>query len=205
LKKREVFTVHIHNWPFLLLCSLAGLAMVAGSLILLWNRRITFDSQSPNPSVLDLGKIRLSTHYPVLLMFAVGALLLAYPVFSSATSCIDPPFHNKMPLRMVKLKGKIIKEGGADVKVYAAVDEQEAEAGDDIDLEVPFLDDRRYIVRYVNPLTGGVIGSEEFRLAKDEDERILRGIRSQVEANAQAVPAAEPQVEQKELADEFKN
>ncbi len=137
------------------LCSLAGMVMVAGSLFLLWKGRIYLDNKGENVSVseieLPMG-VKLKTEFPVLLMFVLGAFMLSYPIFTHPRLCPNVGFHAKTPLEMVELRGKV----DSDVQVFAIAAVQKAKTAQGIELLVPYVQNRAYVIQYAdaqgNPL-----------------------------------------------------
>jgi hypothetical protein len=118
-----------------------------------------------------------------LIMFVMGVFMLFIPIHYSPKMCPDLAFHQKKPLEMVDLRGKISTD--TNIEVFAIVDEQQANADQTIALSVPYLADRRYVVRYFNK-AGEMVDEETFRLRKDDKVYELRGVR---ERGAAAVPS----------------
>lgn len=129
------------------LCSLAGLAMVAGSLFLLWNGRIYLDTKGENVSEVELPMgIRLKTQFPVLIMFLLGAFMLSYPIYTHPSLCPSLSLHGKPMLEMVELKGRVDK----DVQVYAIAATQRANTAQGVELLVPYVQNRAYVIKYAD-------------------------------------------------------
>jgi hypothetical protein len=134
------------DWAMALfvLCSLAGLLMVVGSLALLWKGRIYLDTEGKSVSQVELPLgIKFGTQFPVLIMFLFGAFLLIFPVYYDKNICPDLALHSKTFPQMVKVIGKVNSPTKLDV--YAIVDEQ-PNAQNDVVLWVPFKRDARYRV-----------------------------------------------------------
>lgn len=152
------------NWTMSLfaLCSLTGLVMVVGSLFLLWKGRIILEKQGDNYSAseveLPLG-FKIKTQFPVLVMFLFGAFLLAFPI------------HCCPPLEMVTLTGKV--NWNKPVEVYVVVDSQTTDANQGINLRVPYVKDRRYLVKY--KVTDGGLLPDENVLLNGPSEYKLQG------------------------------
>jgi hypothetical protein len=179
------------EWNMLLLvsCSLAGLIMVIGSLYLLWKGRIGLNRETKSSTKFKLpGGFEMETPVAGLIMFVLGVLMLFIPIHYNPKLCADPGFHKKQPLEMVDLRGKVSTD--TNIEVYAIVDEQKANADQTIALSVPYLADRRYVVRYFNT-AGEMVNEENFRLGKDDKVYELRGVKLNrgAAAAASATPA----------------
>jgi hypothetical protein len=183
------------NWVLLLSCSLAGLIMVVGSLYLLWIGRMDLKSETKDSTTITLpGGFEMKTPVAGLIMFVMGVFMLFIPIHYSPKMCPDLAFHQKKPLEMVDLRGKVSTD--TNIEVFAIVDEQDANADQTIALSVPYLADRRYVVRYFNK-AGGKVDEENFRLSKDEKVYELRGVRERGAA-ATASPTPAIKLEQQE-------
>ena len=186
------------DWNMLLLamCSLAGLIMVVGSLYLLWKGRIALDKQSKSATKFKLpGGVEIETPVAALIMFVMGVLLLFIPIHYSPQMCPDLAFHKKKPLEMVELRGNVSTD--TNIEVYAIVDEQKANADQTVSLSVPYISDRRYVVRYFNA-TGEMVNEETFRLLGNETVHDLRGVKINKGAAAAATPTPAIKLEQTE-------
>lgn len=169
------------NMLLLLFCSLAGLIMVIGSLYLLWKGRIGLNKETQSPTKIKLpGGFSVETPVAGLVMFVMGVIMLFIPIHYSPKLCQDPAFHQKKPLEMVDLRGKVSTD--TNVEVYAIIDEQKANADQVIELSVPYLADRRYVVRYFDK-DGEMVEEETFRLGKDDKVHELRGVKLKVAAS----------------------
>lgn len=157
-----------------LLCSLAGLIMVVGSLFLLWKGRIYLDNEGKNVSEFELPLgFRIKTQFPVLVMFLFGTFLMALPIYYNPRLCPDLPFHNKAPLEMVDLTGKI--NSPTTVKVLAVVAEQQANGEREIKLRVPYVENRPYRIRYECP-SGSFLRDEPVEMSpKGEKQYPFQG------------------------------
>ncbi|MDQ5844000.1 MAG: hypothetical protein M3539_01735 [Acidobacteriota bacterium] len=182
------------NWLLLLLCSLAGLIMVIGSLYLLWRGRIDLRDETKGSTKFKFLGFEMETPVAGLIMFVMGVVMLYIPIYYSPKMCVDLAFHQKKPLEMVDLRGKVSTD--TNIKVFAIVDEQEANADQTIALSVPYLVDRRYVVRYFNK-AGEKVDEETFRLGKDDKVYELRGVRERGAAAA-ASPTPAIKLEQQE-------
>lgn len=192
------------NWnsSLFILCSFAGVLMLAGSLYLLWARRIALGQDSSGVTEFEVFGFKVKTPVSALVMFVLGVVLVVYPIERSPHLCPDLTFHQKMPLEMVNLRGKVAAD--TDVEVYAIVDEQPANASDNFTLSVPYLQDRRYRIRYTDRLSASVLDEENFRLAPGEKVYQLRGLQASLKAD-DAEPAVKPTLaESKETVSEFK-
>lgn len=186
------------EWNMLLLvsCSLAGLIMVIGSLYLLWKGRIGLNRETKSSTKLKLpGGFEMETPVAGLIMFVLGVLMLFIPIHYNPSLCADPGFHKKQPLEMVDLRGKVSTD--TNIEVYAIVDEQKANADQTIALSVPYLADRRYVVRYFNT-AGEMVNEENFRLGKDDKVYELRGVKLNRGAAATASPTPAISLDQTE-------
>jgi hypothetical protein len=164
------------NSPLFLLCSLAGVLLVLGSLYLLWKGVIDFRSGEGTTEMELTGVGTIKTPVPALVMFVLGVFLVVFPVYKSPELCPDLAFHKNKPLQIVKLRGKVAT--AARVEVDAVVDAQEASASNDFVLSVPYVENRRYVVRYLN--TGGSeLDKETFMLGPGEQLHELRGMQLQ--------------------------
>ena len=151
-----------------LLCSVAGLIMVVGSLFLLWRGRIYLDHKGEQLTKIELPLgIKFSSQFPVLIMFFFGVILLIYPpyyfgkTYHDANLCPDKTLHAKNFPEMVQVTS--VFSSTAPVNVYAVVDWQDS-VRDKAILEVPFKQDARYRLLYV-PRSGGNFLGEVFPLA----------------------------------------
>lgn len=203
------------NW-FLIICSLAGFGLVAGSLALLWCRRITLDGRAvgcqpdgnnegggegargalasqtpaqPPASELNLwGKIMLKTPYPVLLMFLIGALLIAYPVYGSIK-----------PQHMVTLKGRLGEQGeGAIIQVRALIREHQVGVGEELDIKVPYFENGIYVIKYTSE-EGDRLGVDYVSLEPGTDNYQLKGFDTQRAALIARKPIAAKQTEAEDV------
>jgi hypothetical protein len=188
------------NSPLFLLCSLAGVLLILGSLYLLRKGIIDFRAAEGVTEMEISGVGTIKTPVPALVMFVLGVFLVVFPVYKSPELCPDLSLHKKQLPEMVRLRGKVAAD--TDVEVYAIVDAQEAGASDSFVLTVPYMPDR-YIVRYVDK-SGTEVMRETFRLGPGEKQYDLKGV--QVKGTAQAGPPR-MQLEQAETANavaEFK-
>src|ERR1700674_309196 len=184
------------NWLLFLSCSLAGLIMVVGSLYLLWKGRIDLHRETKGSTKFKLpGGFEVESPVAGLIMFVMGAFMLFIPIHYSPRICPNPAFHLKKPLEMVQLRGNVSTD--TNIEVYAIVDEQKANADQTVSLSVPYLPDRRYVVRYTNA-TGGLAMEENFRLAEGQQVYELRGVQVKGAAAAAAGPTPAIILEQTE-------
>ena len=173
------------NSLLFLICSLAGLLLVSGSLYLLWRGTIDFkDGQGVTEMEMPVGA-KIKTPVPALVMFALGVLMVVFPVYK------------RPELEIVKLRGKVATD--TDVEVHAIVDQREAHASNAFDLSVPYLPDRRYFVRYLDK-SGAELDKESFVLGPGEREHDLRGVRYK-DTGATTSAASRIPLEQKESSD----
>jgi hypothetical protein len=129
-----------------ILSSAAGLVLVIGCLFLLWKGRIVLDTEGKSVSQIELpGGVRFATQFPVLILFALGVVLLIFPLYQARNICADPTLHKKNFPEMVRITGKIVSARPIDV--FAIVDEQ-SDTHDAVLLTVPFRKDARYRVLY---------------------------------------------------------
>lgn len=174
------------NWLPIISCSLAGLIMVIGSLYLIWKGRITLDKESKTSTKFKLpGGFEVESPVAALLMFLLGVFLLFIPIHYSPLMCPDLAFHKKKPLEMVELRGKVSTD--TNIEVYAIVDEQTANAEQTVSLSVPYVSDRRYVVRYINAM-GALASDETFLLKEGEKFHDLIGVKETKGAAAGASP-----------------
>jgi hypothetical protein len=170
------------NSPLFLICSLAGLLLVSGSLFLLWKGVIDL---KPGQAVTEMqvGNATIKTPVPTVFMFALGVLMVVFPVYKSPDKALE----------IVKLRGRVSTD--TDVEVNAVVDQREAHASNDFDLSVPYLENRRYLVRYLDK-SGSELDKESFTLGPGETVYDLRGLRfkAPVPAAKSAAPTADPAV-----------
>jgi hypothetical protein len=150
-----------------LLCSVAGLILVVGSLFLLWKGRIYLDHEGKSVSSIDLpGGIKFTTQFPVLVMFLFGLVLLVYPVhykskyYYDANLCPDKSLHSKQFPEMVRVSSNVISSKPIDV--YAVVGWQD-KVQNTVVFEVPFRKDGLYRLLYSDG-RGGMIPSDPFML-----------------------------------------
>lgn len=196
------------NWLILLLCSLGGLMMLAGSLYLLWKGRIDMGKETGTPVKIKLpGGFEMETPVAGIVMFVLGVFMLFVPIYYSPKMCPNLTFHKKNPLEMVELRGKVSTD--TDVEVYVVVDEQKANAEQAISLSVPYLSDRRYVVRYMDT-TGTELAQQNFRLEQAKSVFELRPVlvRGAHEAGPAVNPTQKIVLEQSEPSSavaEFKN
>jgi hypothetical protein len=102
---------------------------------------------------------------------------------------------------MVDLRGKVTTD--TDIEVYAIVDEQKANASDSFVLSVPYLQDRRYVVRYTDK-SGAQVMEETFRLGPGETKHQLRGVQLKGAAPADPLRLQLEQSEPSNTVAEFK-
>lgn len=127
-----------------ILASTAGLIMVVGCLVLLAKGRIVLDAEGKSISNIELpGGIKLSTQFPVLVMFFLGVVLLVYPVYQAKNVCIDPSLHKLRIPEIVTISGQVSTTEPIDL--YAIVGEQKR-ATNSISLTVPYISDRPYYI-----------------------------------------------------------
>ena len=165
------------NWnsPLFLLCSVAGLLLLSGSLYLLLKGIIDLKG-GQGVSEMELpGGTKIKTPVPALIMFVLGVFMVVFPVQKSPELCPDRRVHINGPLELVKLRGKVTTS--ARVEVNAVVDSQEASASKDFVLTVPYVANRRYIVRYLAPGGGHVLDNETLMLGPGEQLHELNGMR----------------------------
>lgn len=162
-----------------LLCSVAGLIMVVGSLFLLWRGRIYLDSKGEQVTQIELPMgIKFSTQFPVLVMFFFGVLLLIYPAYyygksyHDANLCPDRTLHSKDFPEMVEVTSNIYSP--APIDVYAVVGWQD-KVRNTLVLELPFRKGGLYRLIYSDG-RGGMIPSDVFKLEDHKPYR-LRDIR----------------------------
>lgn len=156
-----------------LICSVAGLILVTGSLFLLWRGRIYLDQAGEKVSevVLPMG-IKISTQFPVLIMFFLGVVLLIYPPYHQGKSyhdanlCTDLLLHRKQFPEMVAITSKVSSPKPIDV--YAVVGWQD-KVQNNIVLELPFKKDGLYRLIYsYSDGTGPVAFSDVFQLTESK-------------------------------------
>jgi hypothetical protein len=164
------------NSPLFLLCSLAGVLLVAGSLYLVWKGIIDFKS-GQGVTEMEVGGAKIKTPVPAIVMFVLGVLMVVFPVYKSPDLCPDPGFHKRKPLEIVELRGTV-SDAAARVEVDAVVDVQQAKASDNISLSVPYVENRRYVIRYLDR-SGGELSREDFILQPGEKLHTLNGIELQ--------------------------
>lgn len=185
------------NWnsPLFLLCSIAGLLLVSGSLYLLLKGIIDLKG-GQGVSEMELpGGTKIKTPVPALIMFVLGVFMVVFPVHKSPDLCPDHRVHTNGPLELVKLRGKVATS--ARVEVNAVVDSQEASASKDFVLTVPYVANRRYIVRYLAPGGGRELDKETFMLVPGEQLHELTGMQLQ---GPVPTPEQDIKVEQTESA-----
>ena len=182
------------NWnsPLFLLCSLAGLLLVAGSLYLLLKGIIDLKG-GQGVSEMELpGGTKIKTPVPALIMFVLGVFMVVFPVYKSPDLCPDLNWHKKTMLELVELHGKV--SDATHVEVDAIVDEQEVGTSESFVLSVPFVENRRYTVRYLDD-SGTVLTKESFILRPGEKVHSLKGM---VLQGAAPPPPTTVQLEQSE-------
>jgi hypothetical protein len=137
-----------------LLCSLAGLLMVMGSLFLLWKGRIYLDTEGGSVSKVELPMgIKFNTQFPVLVMFLFGVLMLIFPIYYAKNICPNLPLHAKTFPEMVKVTGKVKTK--FPLTIYAVIDDQTM-ASSAVIFNVPFVKNARYRIMYSG--NDGVLG-----------------------------------------------
>jgi hypothetical protein len=181
------------NSLLFLICSLAGLLLVSGSLYLLWKGIIDFKEGQGVTEMEMPGGAKIKTPVPALVMFVLGVLMVVFPVYK------------RPELEIVKLRGVVATD--ADVEVHAVVDQREAHASNAFDLAVPYLPDHRYFVRYLDK-SGAELDKESFMLGPGEMVHELRGMKLKGAVPAAAPAAAAPiqvtQTESSATVAEFK-
>ncbi|HEV7684258.1 MAG TPA: hypothetical protein VGO68_19235 [Pyrinomonadaceae bacterium] len=166
------------NQGLFLLCSVAGLIMVVGSLFLLWKGRIVLDHGGQQVSTIELpGGIRLSTQFPVLIMFFLGVVLLIYPPYyfgksyHDANLCPNHALHTMQFPEMVSVTSNV--RSPTPIDVYAVVGWQD-KARNSVTFQLPFKKGGLYRLLYSDG-HGGVIPSDPFML-DDLKPQTLRDI-----------------------------
>ncbi|HEX9629822.1 MAG TPA: hypothetical protein VF961_07375 [Pyrinomonadaceae bacterium] len=174
-----------------LLCSVAGLIMVVGSLFLLWKGRIVLDHAGQQVSQIDLpGGIKISTQFPVLIMFFLGVVLLVYPpyyfgkTYHDANLCPNPALHSMQFPEMVEVTSNV--HSPTPIDVYAVVGWQDR-ARNSVTFQLPYKKGGLYRLLYSDG-RGGVIPSDPFTL-EDLKPRTLRDI--QIESIAPETQTAD--------------
>jgi hypothetical protein len=191
------------NSPLFLLCSLAGVLLVLGSLYLLWKGVIDLKEGQGATEMGVPGVGTIKTPVPAVVMFALGVFLVAFPVYKSPELCDNPRIHNgNGPLEFVNLRGKAATD--ADVEVYAVVDAQPAHARDDFTLVVPYVRDRRYLITYRNKVDKSLLDEENFRLEPGQMEYRLRGVRANLKVGNPEPTFQLTEAESKETAAAYK-
>jgi hypothetical protein len=150
-------------WTIVLsiLCSMAGLVLVIGSLLLLWRGRIFLDSKGKDVSRVELPLgIKLDTQSPVLIMFLFGVFMLVFPVYYNKNVCPDPSLHLRAFPEMVQLTAPVKATGPVDV--YAVVAEQD-KIHNQATFDVPFGKDIHYRLIYTDSV-GSLSFSDPFSL-----------------------------------------
>jgi len=162
-----------------LLCSVAGLIMVVGSLFLLWRGRIYLDDKG-NPTQIELPMgIKFSTQVPVLVMFFFGVVMVVFPpyhfgkTYRDANLCPDKSFHTKQFPEMVSVTGNVFSPTPIDV--YAVVGWQD-KVRNTVLMELPFKRGGLYRLIYSDG-RGGYIPSDTFTLDDVKPPLKLRDIR----------------------------
>lgn len=190
------------NSSLFILCSLAGVMLIAGSLYLLWKGVIDLRGGHGVSEMVLPGGGKIKLPVPALVMFVLGVFMVVFPVYKSPELCPDLPFHKKTPLEMVELRGKVSAD--TDIEVYAVVDERRASANDSFVLSVPYVQNRHYIIRYTDKF-GSELTQETVLLGPGEKTHELRGVQLVRSAPAEHPPAI--RLEQAEASDtvaEFK-
>jgi hypothetical protein len=183
------------NWnsPLFLLCSLAGFLLLAGSLYLLLKGIIDLKGGQGVSEMALPGGTKIKTPVPALVMFVLGVFMVVFPVLKSPDLCPDLTCHKKTILELVELHGKV--SDATYVEVDAVVDEQEAgPGGGGFVLSVPFVENRRYTVRYLDD-SGIELTKESFILRPGEKSHTLKGM---VLQGAAPPPPTTAQLEQSE-------
>jgi len=162
-----------------LLCSVAGLIMVVGSLFLLWRGRIYLDHKGKQITQVELPMgIKFSTQFPVLVMFFFGVVLLIYPpyyfgkTYRDVNLCPDKSLHSKMFPEMVQVTSTV--NSATPVDVYAVVGWQDKVRNTAI-LELPFKQGGIYRLLYSDG-HGGMIPSDPFTLPSDRTPLKLQAV-----------------------------
>jgi len=151
-----------------ILSSAAGLVLVIGCLFLLWKGRIVLDTEGKTVSQIELpGGVKFATQFPVLILFALGVVLLLFPIYQARNICADLSLHKKSFPEMVRISGKIVSAKPIDV--FAIVDEQ-SDTHDAVLLSVPFKKDARYRVLY--SLNNQVLENSSISLTNTEPYKL---------------------------------
>jgi hypothetical protein len=181
-------------------CSIAGLILVIGSLLLLWRGRIFLDAKGKDVSHVELPMgIKLDTHAPVLIMFLFGVFMLVFPVYYNRNSCPNPALHNKAFPEMVKVTAPI--KSPRPVDVYAIVAEQD-KIRNQATFNIPFGKDIQYRLIYGDG-GGNFSFSDPFSLGDTPQPLELRSMEVQTNNPPLASPAAPATVDPSKIA-EFK-
>lgn len=196
------------GWVVFILCSVGGLVMIVGSLVLLGKRIIVLDSEGKQATNVELPfGFKLNTHVPVLVMLLFGVFLFALPIYRSPAICENAKLHKKVYPEMITLKGKT---GSPDkLFVRAVVAEQMVDPDGDAILEVPLNKTKPYWVVYTNLAGDRIFDTEQLKWDRLQADNtyVLRGIGiSHREAEAQATPTPiQQQLLPARIENEFKD
>ncbi|MFL6230822.1 MAG: hypothetical protein ACJ741_18770 [Pyrinomonadaceae bacterium] len=125
----------------LYICATAGLAVVTGSLFLIWKGRILIDTENNTVSEVQLPfGFRIRTQLPVVVMFFFGAFLLALPLLLIRKSFEMTP--------VVTLVGHIQSDQRPSQPLKAYAMAADCDATNEVRLKVPFVQDTDFKVLY---------------------------------------------------------
>lgn len=165
------------GWIVFILCSVGGLVMIVGSLVLLGKRIIVLDSAGKQTTTVKLPfGFGMSTQFPVLVMLLFGVFLFALPIFKSPAICNDTTLHKKNFPEMITLKGNTGSE--VDVRARAVVADRVVRPEEEVMLKVPLNTGEPYTIVYTDPDGDQIYDIEPLNWEKVKDRTYrLNGIK----------------------------
>jgi hypothetical protein len=132
----------------LIVSQIAGMLLLAGTMVLLFFRRVYLDAETKQPiefALPVLGKVK--TQSPVLVLAFLGAILVLVPVWKMAEMVSQ-----KVPLKKVSLTGEVAT-GGKSVQAVVVADPDYTHIQDSdgpFSMNVPLLaTDATYRVKFI--------------------------------------------------------
>ena len=195
------------GWVVFILCSVGGLIMIGGSLLLLGKRIIVLDSGGKQTTTVKLPfGFGMSTQFPVLVMLLFGVFLFALPIYRSPAICGDTLLHKKHFPEMITLKGNTGSE--VDVRARAVVADRVVRPEEEVMLKVPLNTGEPYTIVYTDPDGDQIYDVEPLNWEKVKDRTYtLTGIKLKLgggEAKATPTPVQQ-QLVTAAVENEFKD
>lgn len=161
-----------------IICQIAGIIMIGGALFLLFKEKIYLDSQTSQPTSVEIPFFgKLKTNAPALVIFALGVVAVAYPLHFDH-------------LNYLKVTGTV-ESNIRPVVVYVVSSQSTVGNGSNLEVALPQLPSKDYtpyvilvagnIVDYVpvelSAAKNGVISIGSVRLLDTSNTPILQSVK----------------------------